>query len=137
MLTVRGDRSTPAATPHRQASVLPQAPGLRPSHRKAFGLQLFGHPPTPITLARLRMNRFHPRQEGHFISINPGGSVLMGIRIKAAATDIQHLTQDRNRPGVLVLEDTGVSHLDSLAKKPRACFKMSRSIRKRLFSSGN
>ena len=61
----------------------------------------------------------------------------MGIRIKAAATDIQHLAQDRNRPGFLVLEDKGVSYLDSLAKKPRAFFKMSRSIRKRLFSSCN
>jgi hypothetical protein len=80
-------------------------------------LQLFGHLPTPITLARLRMNRFHPRQEGHFVSIDPGGSALMGIRLKAAATDSQHLTPDRNRPGFLVLEDKG--YLTQLAGNRR------------------
>jgi hypothetical protein len=63
------------------------------------------------------------------------GSLAVGIGVKAAATDVQHLTPHGHRPGLLVLQDEGLSHFDSLAKKPRAFFNISRSIRKRLFSS--
>jgi hypothetical protein len=65
------------------------------------------------------------------------GSLAVGIGVKAAATDVQHLTQHGNWPGRLVLHDEGISHFDSLAKKPRAFVKISRSIRQRLFSSRN
>jgi hypothetical protein len=137
LLAVRGDRSTPGATPHRQASLLHHTPGLRPAHRTAFGLQGCGHPPTPITLTCLRLTRFHPRQAGHVVASEPRGRVLMGRRIKAAATYSQHLTQDRHRPGCLVLAAKGVAHRDSLAKKPSAVFNMARAIRQRWCSSCN
>lgn len=123
MRTGRGDRSTPGATPHRQAGIPHPSPGLRPAHRNAFGVQVFGPPPTPITLPRLRLTRFHPHQWDHCVALAPRGNLLLAIRLKAAATDSQHRTQDRNRPGVLVLADKDTSHPASLATKPRAFLK--------------
>ena len=57
-------------------------------------------------------------------------------RLKAECR-LKHLTQDSNRPGVLVLGNKGIPQFDPLAKKPKAFFNMSRSMRNRLFSSCN
>src|SRR5215831_15628829 len=46
-----------------------------------------------------------------------------------------HLTEYRNQPGVLRLRNKGIPQFDSLAKKPRAFLKISRSMRSRLFSA--
>jgi hypothetical protein len=67
--------------------------------------------------------------------IPPWGSRPPGIGVKAATTAVQHLTHHRHRPWLLVLNDEGLTHVDALTKKPRAFFNISRSIRKRLFSS--
>ena len=134
MATVGGE-GTPLAVPNSDARLLHQTSCLVPSHRTALGLERLGHAPTPITLPRLCMNRSHTSQQGHLVMIPPWGSLSPGIGLKAATTDVQHLIQHRNRPCLLVRHDEGISHVDSLAKKSRAFFKISRSIRKRLFSS--
>jgi hypothetical protein len=136
MATVGGD-GTPLAVPARDARLLHQPPRFVPSDRKAISLELLGHAPTPITLPRLCVNRSHTGQQGRRSMIPVSGRLSVGRGVNAAATDVQHLTQHGNRPCLLVLPDEGISHFDSLAKKPRAFFKISRSIRKRLFSSRN
>src|SRR5262245_40005919 len=119
MATVGGDGSS-LALPDRDPRRLHQPPRFVPPDRKALRLELLGHAPTPITLPRLCMNRSHTGQKGPLGLIPPGDSPSPGIGVKAATTDVQHLTQHHNRPGLLVLHDEGISHFDSLAKKPRA-----------------
>ena len=71
------------------------------------------------------------------LGIDFRAGVSWQIRIKPTTADLKHLTQDSNRPGVLVLGNQGIPQFDSLAQKPRAFFNMSRAMRNRLFSSRN
>jgi hypothetical protein len=134
MATVGGD-GTPLPAPHGDSCRWPQPPRVVPSHGIALGLEWLGQAPTPITVTRLGMHRLHPRPQGHLVTIHPGCSVTLGIGVQSAATHRQHLTPHGQRPGLLVLDETGLSPVASRATKPRALCKIARAIRQRLVSS--
>ena len=123
MATVGGD-GTPLPAPHGDPCLLHQPPRFVPSHGIALGLELLGHAPTPITVTRLGMNRFHTRQQGHLVTIHPWCSLTLGIDVKSAATDLQHLTT--RQAARFLSDDKGISHFDSMART-RLFFKISRS----------
>jgi hypothetical protein len=82
-------------------------------------------------------DRLDTGSQEDFLRINFRACVSGQIRIKPTTADLTHLTQDSNRPGVVVLGNKGIPQFDPLAKKPRAFFNMSRSMRHRVFSSRN
>jgi hypothetical protein len=61
------------------------------------------------------------------------GAILPGVVIRGR--NLQNVGHDANGPGVLVLIEEGVDHGDSRAKRAVAFFRMSLSMRRRLFSS--
>jgi hypothetical protein len=123
--------------PDRDARLWHQPPRVVPSDRNAISLERLSHAPTPITRPRLGVHRAHPGQQGCRLMIPGCGSLAVGLGVKAAATDVQHLTPHGHRPGLLGRHDEGISPFDSLATKPRAVFNISRAIRQRLCSSRN
>src|SRR4029453_2805204 len=135
MAAVGGQRPTVRGPAYRHPSLLHQPPRLAPPDCTALCLELLGHAATPIALPRLRCNRFHPCHQLDLLPIHGRGSVALYIRVKSAPTHLEHRTEDRHRPGRLMLRHKGVAQFGSLTKKRMAFFKISRSIFSRLFSS--
>jgi hypothetical protein len=134
MAPVGGD-GTPLPAPHGDPCLWQQPPRLVPSHGIARGLEWRGQAPTPITVTRLGMQRVHTPQQGHRVTLQPWCSLTLGLGGSSAATDLPPLTPPGTRPGLLVLDATGLSHVASLAQKPRAFVNISRAIRQRLCSA--
>jgi hypothetical protein len=119
----------------RDARLWHHPPRVVPSDRQAISLERLRPAPTPRTRPRLGVKRSHTGQQGCRLMSPRWGSLAVGIGVQAAATDVQHRTPHGHRPGLLVRHDEGISHVDSLATKPRAVLNISRAIRKRLCSS--
>src|SRR4030095_11511342 len=97
-----------------------QPPRLAPPDCTALCLELLSHATTPIALPRLRRNRFHPCHQLDLLPINGRGRGALEIRVRSAATHLAHLTEDRHRPGRLMLRHKGVAQCGSLTKKRMA-----------------
>src|SRR4029453_1311975 len=109
MATVGGDR-TPFTAPHGDSCLLHQTPRFVPSHGIPVGLELLGHAPTPITVARLGRNCLHPCHQGDLCPVDLDCGLSLPVGIKPAATHLQHLAQHCNRPCILVLSHKGIFH---------------------------
>ena len=130
MRTVGRHRPTPRAPSPDPARIPPHPPGLDTPHGRARSVALLGHPSTPIALPRLGMQRFDPREQDPLVMGYPERRVSLGRGVHATPTHRQHRPQHRQRPGLLVLEEKGISPRDALAQKAVAFFTMSRAIRK-------
>jgi hypothetical protein len=135
LVTIRGDRTARLGTRHHHPRLTHQLSRLRSSHGEALILEWFGQAPTAITVTRVGRQRLDTGSQDDFLRIDLRACLSWQIRIKATAADLEPLTQDGNRPGVLGLGHTGLPQFDPLAQKPRAFFNMSRSMRHRVFSS--
>jgi hypothetical protein len=89
----------------------------------------------PLGVPCLHGDSLHPSQEDRLFRPSIRRSLALHLRIKSAATDLQHLTPDGYRPLRLVLSHQGLPQLNSLATQAAAFVNLSRSSRRRVFSS--
>ena len=101
---------------------------VKPSWRKAFAIR-----GAPSPLAMIRKDLMYPSIQ--FVIRTPVlAQTTHGPVVIAASGDAQHATHKGDGPGLLLLINTLIPHVRSLAKKAAAFFKISRSIRNRRFS---
>jgi hypothetical protein len=135
MATLGGDRTALLGTLHYHPRLMHQPSCLRSSYSEPLVLELCGHTPSALTMTCVGRDRLDTGSQEDFLRINFRAGVSGQIRITPTTADLKHLTQDSNRPGVVVLGHKGRPPFDPLAKKPRAFFKLSRAMRHRLFAS--
>jgi hypothetical protein len=135
MVTIGGDRTALLGTLHHHPRLTHPPSRLRSSDSEPLVLELLGQTPSPITVTGVGRNRLETGEPDDFRRIDFRACVAWQIGLKPTPADLKHLTQDGHRPGVLVLGNQGRPQFDPLAKKPRAFFKLSRSMRNRLCSS--
>jgi hypothetical protein len=132
--TVRGDRTAPLGTRHRHPGLVHPPSRLRSSHGEPLVLEVCGHAATAITVTCAGRHRRDPGEQGACRRSDLSARLSREVVINATAADREHLTAHRHRPETLMLGDTGLSPLDSLAKEPSAFFNTSRALRRRLFA---
>jgi hypothetical protein len=136
-MTTLGGLGTAAAPLDRYPGLLHQTTYLEATHCIHLVLEVFGQATTAIAVMRLFEDRLHTLKQGNLVEAERWCSLTFEVVIQPAAPDPQHLTQNRYRPGLLVLRNESVFQLDSLAKKTVAFFTISRSMRRRWFSLRN
>lgn len=101
MATVCGDRTAPRGT--RPPPCLGHQPSrLRSSHGAPLVLARFGHAATAITVPHGGRHRLHTGSPDDGLRIDLRAGMSWQRRIQPTAADLEHLTEDGDRPGVLI-----------------------------------
>jgi hypothetical protein len=112
-------------------------PRLRAAPVKPGSLEWFGQATTTLTVTRCHGPRVDTGASGDLRSIDCRRGVSQQGRRQPAATDVEHLAEERHRPAVRRRGHKGLPQGDPLATSPKAFFQRSRSLRSRVWSSRN
>jgi hypothetical protein len=119
MTTLRGLWPTTAAARNRDAGLLQETAGSPAPDCSARSLALLAHATTAITVMRPLSNRREALESIDLFTTERRHCLTPLVVRKPAAPTPQHVTQHRDRPGLLVVGNASVFHRDSLAKKTR------------------